>query len=219
MKLPKKLEPIVVHNQTELDRKRIAQNRDKINELIDYLSDKEANKGECKRCMYKLSGGTWRCERCGKSFDEKHPPQQEESKGECGEDVKLVMRNLNLAMMQLETGYEDMAYDLLRKTVKILDEETVKPQLKEESPKEDELVKLLASLRDHSNFMVGREDQCVVCGMSWTKIADEIERLTVSKEKIKREIDKELELLRGTTACTFYDFADDLKESLGLEEL
>lgn len=38
----------------------------------------------------------------------------------------------------------------------------------------------------------------------------------ISKEKIKRAIDKELDELRGTTACTFYDFADDLKESLGL---
>lgn len=48
------------------------------------------------------------------------------------------------------------------------------------------------------------------------ELADLLNTRFVSKEKIEKEIDKELEELRGTTACTFYDFADDLKESLGL---
>ena len=41
--------------------------------------------------------------------------------------TELVMRNLHLAMIQIETGYEDMGYDLIRKTMEIIDKESIKP--------------------------------------------------------------------------------------------
>lgn len=80
MNLPKKLDYIQYETSRELAGYEVVdnENRNKINELIDYLSDKEASKGEGRQCDY---CGQMSC--IHKDQKQSHPPQQEESRGEC----------------------------------------------------------------------------------------------------------------------------------------
>lgn len=54
-----------------------------------------------------------------------------------------------------------------------------------------QIEEILKQLRDHSKYMIGNEDQCVVCGMSWIRLADEIESLLSSqRDELIKEIEK-----------------------------
>ncbi len=233
MKLPKKLE-----QPTGWSDNMAFKNTEKINELIDYLSDKEepiqewvkwskklekkleASKGECVGFgSFHIKGGL-SCKQCY------IPPQQEESRGECllGEDVTnegiaRVYGNVKDGIVTItRTEYKkdllscgcakgfcscdpDRVYpptccDKCPKTneapedasfavTSVSKNDYTKPQLKEESPKEDEggsqyaieqLAKDLAG-----DFSISRIER---------KIREFVSQNHVSKVKIKREIDK-----------------------------
>jgi hypothetical protein len=103
--------------------------RKQINQIIDYLSDKEASKGEFENvCGGRHYHSFWRyskkCMGCDKTLEECNPPQQEESRGEkppctesdpCGCHFGEVFHADGICACELAN-----------------------PQLKEESPKEDE---------------------------------------------------------------------------------
>lgn len=185
-------------------------------DLSEYLSKaKEASKGECQHLHTKIvkCSHVVECEDCNQAtgkFTRVSPPQQEESRGECGKDSELIMRNLNLAMMQLETGYEEMAYDLLRKTVKIIDEETDNPQLKEESPKQGPYDNAISTkefkrsiktcgiespkededIKEFRNQFINRwySHECVINNDALDSLEDYIKANFVSKSKLSKYV-------------------------------
>ena len=85
MKLPNKLDLYQLREMT--DTYAVETTIEKVNQLIDYLSDKEASKGECKHLWDTSSA---RCQLCGEDYYAQQiserkstPPQQEESRGGC----------------------------------------------------------------------------------------------------------------------------------------
>lgn len=208
---------------------------DKINELRDYLSDKEkgqvslrrgidksrksdkeVSKGECPHCDGKhMDGYTHSPKTCSICKVVSNPPQQEESRGGCDKCGGLPFKHK---------------------------EWCGKPQLKEESPKEDEVEKLFKIIEKHGE---GTSEGYIY----WESWADEPQSLKqelagyinsryVSKEKIKEiRLDERKKLLKeiydaGKMEDGYYNpgksyrcfdalFRNSLSDnpSLGLEEL
>lgn len=226
--------------------------QDKINEIIDYLSDKEASKGECACKSYEtVDIGCEVCHpelktdnkfcwkhgivgiRYGKDGCNHHPPQQEESKGECRKDIwkdgvmyndpPYVDENIrNNPQLKEESPkasdnpWLDKAHKMRLEAEEIMDKVNARIN---ESPKEDEAEELFKIIEKHGE---GTSEGYIY----WESWADEPQSLKqelagyiktnfVSKTKLKRE------LRDVKDSGNFYarEAVNDLFERLGLEEL
>lgn len=143
------------------------------------------------------------CPRC-------NPPQQEESRGEIEDKISEILKVVGFTnndrvhgnIVRCNRDLGELKNDLLS---------LIKPQLKEESPKEDEWKELSDLIHD---AIYGGEVRGV-------DIIQHINKRFVSKEKIKRvAFEMEAEPLRhGHKALTGSETIEKMLNKLGLEEL
>jgi len=173
----------------------------KVDEIIDYLSDKEASKGECPECGDKRACFPW----CRVD-----PPQQEESRGETKtpvlrrNDIKTATKHCDVC--KAEKGW-----------IHLYEECEESPQLKEESPKEDE--------GDTWSIWEGFDDRAGTLTRNFGKAGrpaniQDLQEVFVSKEKIKNqllEVEKTFNRVGLVSSLTVRNMIKEVIK--GLEEL